>query len=112
MVEIGSVEFALTLFRAADDSLDFVRDPGLRVLQELCLDRVLSGLRIGMLSLPPPRHLLLIIVPLLTFTLIIKLPWDSLRVFISAIPAYVGASSQVHVWGVPSEFSFPLLAAA
>ena len=57
-------------------------------------------------------NLLLIVVPLLTFTLIIKLPWDSLRVFISAIPAYVGASSQVHVWGVPSEFSFPLLAAA
>jgi spermidine synthase len=57
-------------------------------------------------------NLLLIVVPLLTFTVIIKLPWDSLRVFISAIPAYVGASSQVHVWGVPSEFSFPLLAAA
>src|SRR3989441_10399807 len=57
-------------------------------------------------------NLLLIIVPLLTFTLIIKLPWDSLRVFISAIPAYVGARSQVHVWGVPSEFSLPLLAAA
>ena len=57
-------------------------------------------------------NLLLIVVPLLTFTLIIKLPWDSLRVFISVIPAYVGASSQVHVWGVPSEFSFPLLAAA
>ena len=56
MVEIGFVEFALTLFRAADDSLDFVRDPGLRILQELCLDRVLSGLRIGMLSLPPPRQ--------------------------------------------------------
>src|SRR5207253_6931981 len=50
-LEIGFVEFALTLFRAADDSLDFVRDPGLRILQELCLDRVLSGLRIGMLSL-------------------------------------------------------------
>src|SRR5213080_4687413 len=57
-------------------------------------------------------NLFLIVVPLLTFTLIIKLPWDSLRVFISVIPAYVGASSQVHVWGVPSEFSFPLLAAA
>ena len=57
-------------------------------------------------------NLLLIVVPLLTFTLIIKLPWDSLRVFISVIPAYVGASSQVHVWGVPSEFSLPLLAAA
>jgi spermidine synthase len=57
-------------------------------------------------------NLLLMVVPLLTFTLIIKLPWESLRAFISAIPAYVGASSQVHVWGVPSEFSFPLLAAA
>src|SRR5205807_4276261 len=107
-LEIGFVEFALTLFRAADDSLDFVRDPGLRILQELCLDRVLSGLRIGMLSLPPPREPASDSRPVADITLIIKLPWDSLRVFISAIPAYVGASSQVHVWGVPSEFSLPL----
>jgi hypothetical protein len=30
----------------------------------------------------------------------------------SSVPAFVGASSDVQVWGVPSAFSFPLLAAS
>ena len=57
-------------------------------------------------------NLLTLVVPLLTLVLTVKLPWQGLRVLISSIPAFVGASSEVHVWGVPSAFSFPLLAAA
>src|SRR5947207_12058710 len=57
-------------------------------------------------------NLLTMVVPLLTLALVVKLPWQSLRVLISSIPTFVGASSEVHVWGVPAEFSFPLLAAA
>src|SRR6266568_3134037 len=57
-------------------------------------------------------NLLTMVVPLLTLALVVKLPWQSLRVLMSSIPTFVGASSEVHVWGVPAEFSFPLLAAA
>ena len=57
-------------------------------------------------------NLLLLVVPLMTLTLLIKLPWRSLRALMGLIPALVGASSEVHVWGVHPEFSFPLLAAA
>src|SRR5437660_5558646 len=57
-------------------------------------------------------NLLLLVVPLTTLTLLIKLPWRSLRALMGLIPALVGASSEVHVWGVHPEFSFPLLAAA
>src|SRR5204863_1661815 len=57
-------------------------------------------------------NLLTMVIPLLTLALVVKLPWQSLRVLISSIPTFVGASSEVHVWGVPAEFSFPLLAAA
>src|SRR5436309_3076606 len=57
-------------------------------------------------------NLLTLVVPLLTLVLTVKLPWQSLRVLIGSIPTFVGASSEVHVWGVPAEFSFPLLAAA
>src|SRR5216110_1115964 len=57
-------------------------------------------------------NLLTLVVPLLTLVLTVKLPWQGLRVLITSIPAFVGASSEVHVWGVPSAFSFPLLATA
>src|SRR5438128_545861 len=57
-------------------------------------------------------NLLTMVVPLLTLALVVKLPWQSLRVLISSIPAFVGASSEVHVWGVPAACSFALLAAA
>src|SRR5947209_3719631 len=57
-------------------------------------------------------NLLTLVVPLLTLVLTVKLPWQGLRVLISSIPAFVGASSEVHVWGVPGAFSFPLLTAA
>src|SRR3989475_2331642 len=51
-------------------------------------------------------------VPLLTLALIANLPWQSLRTVITALPSFVGASSDIYVWGVPSVFSFPLLAGA
>src|SRR6266849_612127 len=49
--------------------------------------------------------LLPLVVPLLTLALLVKLPWQSLRIVMSSIPAFVGASSEVHVWGVPAQFS-------
>ncbi len=60
------------------------------------------------------RHvsLLPLVVPLLTLALLVKLPWQSLRIVMSSIPAFVGASSEVHVWGVPAQFSLPMLAVA
>src|SRR5437016_6422382 len=57
-------------------------------------------------------NLLLLLVPLTSLTLLIKLPWESLRSLMSSVPDFVGASSEVHVWRVHPEFSFPLLAAA
>src|SRR5437667_12608918 len=52
------------------------------------------------------------LVPLLSLTLIVTLPWPGLRVLMRSIPAFVGASSESNLWGAPAEFSFPLLAAA
>ena len=52
------------------------------------------------------------IVPLLTLALIVCLPWQSLRGVMRALPAFIGASSDVYIWGVPSQFSFPLLIGA
>jgi spermidine synthase len=57
-------------------------------------------------------NLLTMIVPLLSLTLIVTLPWPGLRVLMRSIPAFVGASSETNLWGAPAEFSFPLLAAA
>jgi len=57
-------------------------------------------------------NLLTMIVPLLSLTLVVTLPWPGLRVLMRSIPAFVGASSETNLWGAPAEFSFPLLAAA
>ena len=46
-------------------------------------------------------NLLSLLAPLLTLAVIIKLPWMSLRQLITDLPAYVGAASEVNVWGVP-----------
>lgn len=46
--------------------------------------------------------LLPMIVPLLALALMVKLPWGALRLLMSALPAFLGATSEVHVWGVPS----------
>jgi len=57
-------------------------------------------------------NLLPMIVPLLVLALTVKLPWQSLRILMSSIPAFIGASSDVQVWGVPPQFSLPMLAVA
>jgi len=52
------------------------------------------------------------VIPLLSLALIVNLPLQSLRDIISSLPAFLGASSDVYIWGVPSEFSFSRLASA
>ena len=46
-------------------------------------------------------NLLSLLAPLVTFAVIIKLPWMNLRQLITDLPSYVGAASEVNVWGVP-----------
>ena len=57
-------------------------------------------------------NLLLMLVPLVVLTALVQSPWAALRAMISQLPAYVGASAGEQVWGVPSAFSLPMLAAA
>jgi len=47
-------------------------------------------------------NLLSLLVPLVTVSLIIKLPWEPFRTFIATLPNYLGSMSEVHLWGVPS----------
>jgi spermidine synthase len=47
-------------------------------------------------------QLMAIIAPLLLLTLILKAPISALRRSISVLPALLGASVEVHVWGVPA----------
>lgn len=46
--------------------------------------------------------LLPVLVPLLTLSLVVQLPWQSLRLLIADLPAMVGATSDMHVWEVPN----------
>ncbi len=43
-----------------------------------------------------------ILVPMLTLALLIQLPWQSLRLLVSDLPAFVGATSDMHIWEVPA----------
>jgi spermidine synthase len=45
--------------------------------------------------------LLSLLVPLATLAVIVKLPWPGLRQLIINLPGYIGATSEVNVWGVP-----------
>jgi len=45
--------------------------------------------------------LLSLLLPLVTLALIIKLPWTNLRDLIVNLPGYIGAASEVNMWGVP-----------
>jgi spermidine synthase len=47
-------------------------------------------------------NLLPMIAPLVLFALWIKLPWEGLQVFIWNLPIYLGRTSEVNLWGVPS----------
>ena len=57
-------------------------------------------------------NLLLMLAPLLVLTVLVQLPWTPLRFAISQLPAFVGASAGVQVWGVPSVLTLPALAVA
>jgi hypothetical protein len=46
-------------------------------------------------------NLLSLLAPLATLAVIVKLPWPALRQLIISLPGYIGASSEVNVWGVP-----------
>jgi spermidine synthase len=47
-------------------------------------------------------NLVAMFVPLLSLALLVKLPWEGLRNLIDSLPAYLGSTSEVQVWGVPS----------
>jgi spermidine synthase len=43
-----------------------------------------------------------LIAPLLFFVLLIQLPWKALRALIATLPVLLGATSEMHIWGVGS----------
>jgi len=57
-------------------------------------------------------NLLLMLVPLLVLATLIQFPWKGLRSAISQLPAFVGASTEMQVWGVPPANAWPALAVA
>jgi spermidine synthase len=57
-------------------------------------------------------NLLFMLVPLTVLGLLIQLPWPGLRLTVSQLPAFVGASAGTQVWGMPSAFAIPRLAVA
>src|ERR1700680_555689 len=59
------------------------------------------GFGLGCYLVRRPISLLSLLVPLVTLAIIIKLPWPALRQLIIDLPAFIGASSEVNVWGVP-----------
>ncbi len=40
--------------------------------------------------------------PLFALVFLVASPWDGLRVLLRNLPVYFGATSEVHIWGVPS----------
>src|SRR2546422_2063783 len=46
--------------------------------------------------------LLPLLAPLLALTLLVKLPWQGLRDLMTDLPAFVGATSDMLLWSVPS----------
>ena len=57
-------------------------------------------------------NLLVILIPLLTLTTLIALPWNALRLAMSELPSFVAASSGTQVWGIPSGANWILLVVA
>jgi len=61
-------------------------------------------------------NLLPLLAPLLALTLLVKLPWMGLRQLMTELPAFVGATSDMDLWSVPTLahewFSLVILAAA
>ena len=59
------------------------------------------GFGLGCYLVRRRTSLLSLLVPLATLALIVKLPWPALRQLIVNLPSYIGATSEVNVWGVP-----------
>ncbi len=74
------------------------------------------GLGLGCFLSRRKLSLLPLLVPLLALTLLVKLPWRGLRDLMTDLPAFVGATSDVQLWSVPSLaqewFSLVILSAA
>src|SRR6266851_1576015 len=47
-------------------------------------------------------NLIALFIPLLLLCLVIELPWNPLRNLIAVLPALLGSSADVQIWGVPS----------
>ncbi len=47
-------------------------------------------------------HLISMLGPLLLLSLLVTVPWSGLRELIEALPTWLGAYSEVHIWGVPA----------
>jgi len=58
-------------------------------------------------------NLIALFLPLLLLCLLIELPWAPLRTLIAILPALLGSSADVHIWGTPSmPTSWPAMTAA
>ena len=57
-------------------------------------------------------NLLVMLVPMVVLITIIQLPWAALRLVVQQLPVFIGASTNVHMWYVPSATTLPLLAVA
>lgn len=47
-------------------------------------------------------NLLVMVLPLAAIVLLIKVPWQGMRTAIANLPTYLGAFTEVHIWGVPT----------
>src|SRR5262249_19685646 len=47
-------------------------------------------------------NLLVMILPLFSLALLIKVPWNRVRLVVAELPVYIGVASEVQIWGIPS----------
>jgi len=60
------------------------------------------GFGLGCYLCRRPVNVAPLVGPAVLFALLIKLPWKGLRELVAALPSYLGALSEVHMWGVPA----------
>src|SRR6266851_178111 len=60
------------------------------------------GLGLGCYFSKRRVNLIALFIPLLLLCLVIELPWNPLRNLIAVLPALLGSSADVQIWGVPS----------
>jgi SAM-dependent methyltransferase len=70
-------------------------------LKNFVLIACFLGFGLGCYLCRQPINVLPIALPLVLLTIIIRLPWDALRDVVAALPLYLGATTEVHMWGVP-----------